>query len=229
MEEQAVIHLFEHWHRSGDAQALQEGLRWLERWLPLHPAVVRALGVEAAEDVRAQVIERLLLGKPPPLLMARQPRALALRSLQNGIIDALRRKRRQLDALPPGRAQEVAEHTHGGAAPDVDTLLDQDRQLRWVVSAMSALRLEERAALLLRYAPGRLEEEDWLTIAARHQPPGPLRPEDVLSLQDVAVLLFPDVPERVAYERTGKQLQRALAKLRKALAVPDDASGEDPT
>ncbi|MBN8227030.1 hypothetical protein JYK02_05840 [Corallococcus macrosporus] len=228
MEERAVIRRLEHWRQTGDAEALQEGLAWLERWMPLVPAIVKALGLLEAEEVRAEVIEKLLLGDKPPLLVAAQPRALARRSLHNAFIVALRNQRRQLGVQVPGQAQVVAEHTHGSSAPKPDELLDEKRLLDRVVRAMETLRLEERAALLLLHAPDRLTEEDWRTVAERHPPPVPLRPGDVLEREDIAALLFPGTPEATAYERVGKQLQRAYTKLRRVLATPEDIEEDSP-
>ncbi|REG30843.1 hypothetical protein ATI61_106313 [Archangium gephyra] len=229
MEEHAVMRLFERWHRHGDEQALQEGLPWLERWLLLPPDIVRVLGQEAAEEIRAQVIEKLLLEKQSALFKAEQPRAFARATLKHRLLDALRRQARMPDVHEPGVAEDLAAETLAHSVPDVVTRLHEAQLWQRLVQAVGSLRLEERVALLLLHAPDRLLEEDWRELEGRHRPPRPFRPADAISRDDIAALLFPGTPERVAYERTGKLIQRAYARLRQQLAVPSGSAGEEPS
>ncbi|MFL5357604.1 hypothetical protein [Archangium sp.] len=224
MDDQAILRAIEHWHLTGDEQALSECLGWLERWLPIPQGVVRALGHAEVENIRVEVLEYLLIGEPPPLLRARQPRAFARVTFKSRLWDALRRLKQRSVTRRPEIATTLAERTHAHPSPDLDAQLDEAQQLQRILDVLRGLRLEERAALLLLHAPDRLSHEDWEALARRHPPPPPTRPTDILERKAIARLVFPS--EKAAYDRTNKLIDRAYPKLRRALGIPAESPEE---
>ncbi|HEX5749496.1 MAG TPA: hypothetical protein VFZ09_24925 [Archangium sp.] len=227
MDEITFIRQLEAWRATKDSQVLGGLLDTLLCWLPIRPPLVHALGQAVAEDMRMQVVETLLLKDPARLSQASSPRGYARAVLANKYRDELRAKSRQALWAHTGRAAEAATALHSQAEPDATTLLEREQRMMVLLHVLEALRLEERVALLLLYAPDRVTPEDWNTVGQRHPPPPPSRPAETLDRSAIAHLLFPGEPPETARERVTKLIQRTERKLREALARARESLGEE--
>lgn len=227
MDDQTVIfrQRLEHWRATRSPEALSEALGILLEWLPIPQSLAQALGGLAAEDLRMQAIEQLILDPPDSFLRA-NPRTYVRLVLKNRYRDALREiETRRFKE--PQLVRESAGRFHALPEPGAEEQLMEEQAVRGVVDAMQALTVEERAALLLLHTPNRLPEPDWSEVAHRHPPPPPQRPAEPIERDAIAALLFPNQGPSSGYERVTKLVQRAKKKLRAALVPVSEPSDEE--
>jgi DNA-directed RNA polymerase specialized sigma24 family protein len=207
--------LLARWFDRGDEVALNGAFQGLWHFLQLPLGFRRALGDSEADDVRQEVLTRLLDARRGMLRGVDAPSAYAWAALRREAQSRVRvgqrrdtiSSRRPLDA-PPGAAGVV----------DVEA---------WLVRRLDALRAvaddlddERRMAVLLTVAPEHLSDRDWMTIVARHPPPSPARPTVPLDRAAAGLLLYgptPSEPSERREERFRKLLERACRQVLDAI------------
>ncbi|HZH75401.1 MAG TPA: hypothetical protein VEY88_05165 [Archangium sp.] len=227
MDDTALFQKLEEWSTTGEAQALRSVLDLLLFWLPIRQPIRLALGEWKAEEVRMEVIEELLLKQREKFARARSPRGYARTVLANRYRDELRQLALQERWTREGLYADAAAAFHSEPRPDVLTGLEREQHLRALLEVLAELRLEERVALLLLYAPERVSPADWSDVGLRHPPPPPPRPSAESNRGTIAHLLFPNEPPERARDRVTQLIRRTKLKLREALAHADETLGEE--
>ena len=201
------------WFDDGDEVALRDLVRFFETRLYAPASVRRALGDPVIDDLRADLIWRLLRADSGALRDKPHPVAYAKTAWRNALTSELRKW-----GPRSARAPEVRRHmettaqtaVHPGRVIDAERALDLAQELTG----------KGRLAVLLTTRPDAISEEDWTELVAAHPPPPPQRPRAALDREDASLLLFPpDGEEDPASRRRRKgnfdrTWSRAVERLR---------------
>ncbi|WP_438040184.1 hypothetical protein [Sorangium sp. So ce128] len=210
--------LLARWFEAGDQAALEAAFTFL--WHLARPpgGLRRALGDVDADDLRQEVLTRLLDRRSGGLRDADAPAAYTLAAFRNEARSRLRVARRR-EALAAGRKLEMMPGAAGICHAEPE--LGLARQVDAARTVVAQLDGERRRAVLLTVAPTRLSDSDWQVIAARHPPPPPPRPTHPLDRTAASLLLYGPVPgetDAAREERFRKLLERACRQVLDAIA-----------
>jgi len=206
--------LLARWFNAGDEAALEDAFRILWHFLRLPLGFRRAIGEADAEDVRQDVLMRLLDQRQGKLRGVDTPSTYAQATLRREAQSRLRVMQRR-EAIATRRAL--------AAPPSADALEVEPalvRRLDSLRAVLAGLDDERRMAVLLTIAPERLSDEDWKVIVARHPPPPPSRPAYPLDRTAASLLLYgpmPGEPTERREERFRKLLERACRQVLEGL------------
>ncbi len=208
------------WFRSGDERAHRRAYEDLRRRLRPPREVVKALGNGAVDEVRQEVLAKLLAPDRGKLRDATSPVGLALKAWQNDLRTELRKWGRRATPSPEvvGHFRQAVERP---GAEAVEVRMDAKR----AVEVAAELEGKGRLAVLLTTHPDRIADSDWAALAASLPPPPPTRPRTAMDRDEASKLLYPPrAPETNAarYQRLNsfdKVYRRAIASIRKRLGV----------
>lgn len=214
--------LLARWFASGDELALRRAYEELAKRLYAPREVVEVLGSGAVDEIRQDVLSRLLDRETGKLRDAQAPVAYARTAWRHDLDTALRKWGPRVT-----RDSEVREHVRqvapGPAAEGVEVRIDAERAVRIAESLPGKGRL----AVLLTTRPDRISDEEWAAVVADLPPPPPARPQIPLEREEASLLLYPpSAPETTTqrYQRLNsfdKTYKRAIAAIRDALKVDE--------
>jgi len=207
--------LLDLWFEQGDDVALEGAFRSLWHFLRLPLGFRRALGDSEADDVRQEVLMRLLDARHGMLRGVDAPSAYAWAALRREALSRVRVEQRR-DTISSRRPLDAPP----GAASVVEVEARLVRRLDALRAVVDDLDDERRMAVLLTVAPEHLSDRDWMTIVARHPPPPPARPTAPLDRAAAGLLLYgptPDEPSERLEERFRKLLERACRQVLDAI------------
>lgn len=209
------------WFGSGDETALADAVAILQRRMWAPPAALRTLGEQAIDDLRSELIWRLLRADGGALRGKPHPGAYARAAWRNALAGELRKWGPRSQKAPDVRRHiEVVSAVPG----DPTRSLDAER----AIELAGQLQGKGRLALLLTTRPDALPQKDWADLVASLPPPPPRRPDRPLDREEASLLLFPpDGEEDPAVRRRRKNnfdrtYSRAIDRLRQLL-LPDDS------
>lgn len=215
-----VNELLTRWFSSGDELAHRRAYEHLADLLYAPREAVEVLGNGAVDEIRQDVLSRLLDRQSGKLRDASAPFAYARAAWRRDLATALRKWGPRLP-----RESEVEDHLRQIAprsvAEEVEARIDADRAVRIAESLPGKGRL----AVLLTTRPDRIPDDEWLALVATLPPPPPTRPHAALDRETASRLLFPPLgPETPArhYQRLNsfdKAYKRAIASIQAALQV----------
>lgn len=221
MSDSVIINeLLARWFTSGDELALRHAYKHLadRLYAPQEAALVLSNG--AVEEIRHDVISRLLDRESGKLRDVPAPVAYARAAWRHDLVTAIRKWGPRLL-----RESEVEVHLRQVAprlaAEEVEVRIDADR----AVTIAESLPGKGRLAVLITTRPDRISDEEWSALVATLPPRPPPRPHAALDREEASLLLFPQAgPETMTqrYQRLNsfdKMYKRAIASIRAALRV----------
>ena len=209
------------WFENGDEAALGDLVAFFETRLYAPSSVLRALGAPAIDDLRSDLIWRLLRADGGALFDKPYPLAYAKAAWRNTLAGELRKWGPRLQREP-----EVRRHLELTASSprDPGCVIDAERAL----ALAHQLTGKARLALLLTTRPAAISNEDWADLISSLPPPPPARPALPLDREDASLLLFPptddedDVARRRRKNSFDRTYARAIERLRRLL-LPEDS------
>lgn len=217
----ALEQIRDSWFLHGDERALVQLLGTLRSVLVAPASLIAALGSGEVDETREDVLIRLLDRKHGALANAESPLGLALVAFRRALLDRLRsRVRVEAGARLVAVAGPIDETS---ASPFAAVALAEQAQR--AAAALSALTVEQRAAVVLRICPERLPVADRAVL--RGGTPGEPLPVGELSVESASALLFGASPTETKAEREQRVnrfhhlLARALAALRRHLVAEE--------
>lgn len=208
------------WFDGGDELAHRRAVSVLQADLHAPREVLNVLGSGAVEELRQDLLVRLLDRDDGRLRDRHTPRAYARKAWRNELTSALRKWGPRLT-----REAELREHLQQATPAS----LGEEVAIR--LDAESALRIAEqldgkgRLAILLTTRPDRISDPDWEGLTASLPPPPPPRPTVPLDREEASLLLYPPAAGETTTERYqrlnsfDKAFKRAVAVVREALGV----------
>lgn len=221
-EDPSFANLLARWFGSGDELALRRAYEWLAARLYASREVIKVLGGGAVEEIRQDVVSRLLDRDTGKLRDAQSPVAYARTVWRHDLNTVLRTWEARA-----ARESEVRDHALQVApappAEGVETRIDADRAVR-IAESLSG---KGRLAVLLTTRPDRISADEWAALVAGLPPPPPAAPQMALEREEASLLLYPPAgpettPQR--YQRLNsfdKTYKRAIAAIRDALKVDE--------
>lgn len=221
-DDATVSELLARWFGSGDQLALRRAYEHLADRLYAPREAVEVLGNGPVDEIRQDVLSRLLDRETGKLRAAPAPVALARTAWRNDLATALRKWGPRLS-----RDCEVGEHARqvapGPAAEGVEVRIDAARAVR-IAESLSG---KGRLAVLLTTRPDRISDEEWAALVADFPPPPPARPQIAVEREEASLLLYPpSAPETTTqrYQRLNnfdKTYKRAITAIRDGLKVDE--------
>ena len=215
-----VNELLTRWFASGDELAHRRAYEHLAARLYAPPEAVEVLGNGAVDEIRQDVLARLLDRQSGKLRDVPAPVAYARAAWRHDLVTAIRKWGPRLP-----RESEVEDHLRQmGPRPAVEAVearIDTDRAVRIAESLTGKGRL----AVLLTTRPDRISDDEWSALVATLPPPPPPRPHAALDREAASRLLYPQQGPETAPQRHprlnsfDKTYKRAIASLRAALGV----------
>lgn len=208
------------WFKKSDGDALREVVGALQGHLFAPASVVAVLGSGAIDDLRSELIWRLLRRDGGALEGKPHPVAYSKAAWRNTLAGELRKWGPRSDKAPDVR--RYLELTTS-AGPGPARALDAER----AIDRAQQLPLKGRLAVLLTTRPAAIIDGDWDALVSSLPPPPPRRPTAPLDRDAASLLLFPPrVPEDATARRRRKNnfdqtYSRAIDRLRKLL-LPDE-------
>ena len=181
------------WFQDGDTPSLELAYGHLLHNLSPPPSAIAAIGIAELDEIRQEVLIKLLDRTAGKLHTADKPLAYARKAFHRAIISRLRTWSSRRDKMSEIHQNQQAWR----AAPsheEVDRLLDLGRALAQVEN----LEGKGRLALLLTIRPDRLTDEAWQEVTAMLPPPPPPKPVVPISREKASRLLFPPLEEETA-------------------------------
>lgn len=212
--------LLQRWSH-GDSAAHDQAFRLLQARLPAPRDVLRALSEAEVDEIRQDVLYKLLNAQLEAFCGATLPMAYARRSFRYRLVEVLRKWKPRQKLTPEDRDQ-IAHTFHDDAGLDVGQLVDAHIAL----SIAEKLDGKGRLAVLLTSAPNRISSEDWRSLAASHPPPPPRRPSFPLDADEASRLMYPPPSEESDAEikrrrdTFDKLYRRAVRAIRDELEAP---------
>ena len=208
------------WFQTGDQRAYRRAYEDLAKRLHSPREVIEALGNAAVDEIRQDVLARLLAQDDGALREASSPVGLALKAFHNDIKTVLRKwgPRAKPTSDVVDHVQQIAARPGAEAA---ETRLDVERAMK----IAETLEGKGRLAVLLTTRPDRISDTDWMSLVASLPPPPPRRPAEAVDRDEASMLLYPPRgPETTTdrYQRLNsfdKTYKRAIAAIRVALGV----------
>lgn len=220
MSDPTVYELLTRWFASGDELAYRRAYGHLADLLYAPPEAVQVLGNGAVDEIRQDVLSRLLERRSGKLRDASAPVAYARAAWRRDLVTAIRKWGPRLP-----RESEVEDHLRQmeprPAAEAVEARIDADRAVR-IAESLSG---KGRLAVLLTTRPDRISEDEWSALVATLPPPPPPRPHAALDREAASRLLYPPQGLETALQRYqrlnsfDKTYNRAIESLRAALGV----------
>jgi len=211
----------ERWIRAGDELALARVQVALVAAMYAPSTAIDALGLQAVEDVRGEVVAKLLSGGATKLRGADNPLAYARRAWRNALTSELRkwgpRQRRESEV----RQHEQLRHSEPSHRR-AEVHMDAERAL----AIAGSLTGKGRLAVLLLVRPDRIAEEDWQLLIEDLPPPPPERPDEPVDKETASRWLYPPRGLETAAQRRqrlnsfDKAWKRAIARIREQLETP---------
>jgi DNA-directed RNA polymerase specialized sigma24 family protein len=208
------------WFELGDRKALEDAYRTLQDRLVPTPETFRVLGGPAADEIRQDVLARLLNRPDGPLRGAQFPVAFTKTVWRRELASAIRKW-----GPRTAREDEVRQHALLHAEVDevsaVEASLDAERAIR----IAAGLPLGGRLAVLLTVRPDRISDADWSELVRTFPPPPPTRPTRALEREEASLLVFPPEGQEDGRQRNqrlnsfDKAYKRAIAKIRELMEV----------
>lgn len=215
-----VNELLTRWFSSGDELAHRRAYEHLADRLYAPPEAVAVLGNGAVDEIKQDVLSRLLDRQSGKLRYASAPVAYARAAWRRDLATAIRKWGPRLS-----RDSEVGDHLRQMEprpfAEEVEARIDAGRAVR----IAGSLTGKGRLAVLLTTRPDLISDDEWSALVETLPPPPPPRPHAALDREDASRLLYPPQgPETTAqhHQRLNsfdKTYKRALASLRAALQV----------
>jgi len=182
---------------------------------------IDALGLQAVEDVRGEVVAKLLSISATKLRSADNPLAYARRAWRNALTSELRKwgpRQRRENEVRQHEQLHHSEPSHRRA----EVHMDAQRAL----AVAGSLTGKGRLAVLLLVRPDRIAEEDWQRLVEDLPPPPPERPDEPVDKETASRWLYPPRGPETAAERRqrlnsfDKAWKRAIARIREQLETP---------
>lgn len=219
-DDATVAELLARWFGSGDELALRRAFELLSTRLYAPPEIVEVLDSGAVDEIRQDVLARLLDRDNGKLREAHAPVAYARTVWRRDLATELRKW-----GPRSSRKSDVREHMNQiapiPAVERVEAGLDVDRAL-WIAERLSG---KGRLAVLLTTRPDRISDDEWAVLVADLPPPPPARPQFALEREEASLLLYPPSTPETAVQRYqrhnsfDKTYKRAIAAIRAALEV----------
>lgn len=215
VDDKQLIESLRRWFEHSDEVAGQRAFQALQVRLVAPPELLRVLGSDDFDELRQDVLTKLLTEPPDGFRRARNPIAYARRALRNRALDRLRRRSTRTDARSLLAASATSDGTEASV---VQRQLDAGQALRLA----QKLSFVTRMAVLLTTRPACISAGDWSTLSAMHTPP-PVRPTHALDREQASRLLYPAAVDETPAERTSRRnrfdqaLRRGTNQLREAM------------
>lgn len=213
-----LVELLERWFGQGDEVAHRRVYEKLSDQLVATPEAVKVLGQSAADEIRQDVLFRLLDRASGKLRGARSPVAYAKTAWRNNLTSAIRKW-----GPRKARTGEVRQHVSALAERDDHAVVEHRVDAARAVEIACTLSGKGRLAVLLTSRPDRITDEDWRALVASLPPPPPPRPRAALDRDEASRLLFPPSGPEIAKQRNqrlnsfDRAFKRALVQIRKAM------------
>ena len=218
-----VVGLLARWFERGDELAHRRAYALLSRGFYATSEAVAVLGSGAVEEIRVDVLVRLLDRTEGKLRDVAAPEAYTKAAWRNALFSELRKW-----GPRQSRKDEVEDYllqiAPQSEVETVETAIDAERAIR----IAEALDGRGRLAVLLTTRPDRISTKDWDDLVAALPPPPPERPNEPLEREAASMLLYPprEGSETAAqrYQRLNsfdKAYTRAVARIREALEVDE--------
>lgn len=210
-----INHLLSQWFEDGDEAAYDAVYAELRRQLRVTQDVERALGSAVADEVRQEVLMRLLDREARRLWGRREPVAYAWVAWRRSLVSLIRRW-----APRHAKAERIRQHVSEVFERDdhaqVEAILDAERAIEIAASLNSRGRL----AVLLTVRPDRITDDDWRCLIESHPPPPPSRPSGAVDREAACDLMYPPRVGESAQQRYQRlnnfdqSYKRAIAQIR---------------
>lgn len=214
--------LLARWFGTGDQSAYGRAFEWLAAVLQPPREVIDGLGSGEIDEIRQDVLARLLDRANGNLCDAQSPLAYARTVFRRDLTNALTK----WDARG-AREIEVSNHLHRLApTPEVDRV-DARLDAEAALDVASRLEGKGRLAVLLTTRPSLIQEDEWAELVKDHPPPRPKRPRTPLDREEASLLLYrPRGPEttKQRYQRLNSfdtTFKRATKAIHRALEVDE--------
>lgn len=213
-----IARFLERWFSTGDQVALTRAYQalWGRLWAPSDAR--RALGEQALDEVRQDVLAHLLDRESGALRGKNHPIAYAKNTWRNALTDMLRKWGPREE-----RASEVARHMAQQAPFESGERNQRRLDGQRALEIAASLEGKGRSAVLLTTRPQLLSAEEWASLVSHLPPPPPPPPVRPLEKNEAAELLYPPVPNETVKQRYqrrntfAKAYKNALARIRVAL------------
>lgn len=206
------------WFQTGDQLAHRRAYEDLVKRLFAPREVVHALGGGAVDDVRQDVLAKLLARDSSGLRDALSPAGFALKAWRNALSTELRKwgpRTKRADEVGAHLRQVTARYDVEG----VERQIDAGR----AIEIAESLGGKGRLAVLLTTRPDRISDTDWRALVADLPPPPPVRPSTAIEREEASMLLYPPGEREATAARNqrlnsfDKTYKRATAAIRAAL------------
>jgi hypothetical protein len=212
------IKLIDQWFEHGKESDYNIIYRELTHRFFINQDIRQALGDAVVQEVRQEVLMKLLDRDARRLWGKREPLAYAWVVWRRSLTDILRvwRKHQEKNELIQ---QYVSAALECGERAPAETNLDAERAIKIAAD----LKSTGRVAVLLTVRPDHITADDWQELSARHPPPPPLRPSAPLDREDACDLIYPPQEGESAEQRYQRlnnfdqSYKRALKKIRSAM------------
>lgn len=215
-----ITALLERWFVQGDEAALRHAYQELSDRLVATPEALKVLGGGAIDEIRQDVLIRMLDQEHGSLRDVQYPIAYIKIAWRRELVSALRKW-----GLRHAKEGDVSHYTDNllehAAQMRVDDQIDATR----AIEIASRLTSRGRLAVLLTTRPDRITDADWESLVESLPPPPPPRPREALDREEASLLLYPPEGEEDAKQRHqrlnsfDKAFTRAVAKIRELMEV----------
>jgi hypothetical protein len=205
----------EQWFATGDETVLDRIIEQLSACMVASRAVLSVVGEADVDQIRQELLARLLDRGRARLRDRDHPLAYARTAWKHSLTDAIDQWAPRMRAIP-AIVQHALDTAPSSAGPD--HRLDAER----AIAIAASLEGKGRLAILLTTRPDRISEQEWAEVVSHLPPPPPPRPDLPLDRDEAAAILFPPKPgsppdERQQLNSFDKAFKRAAARIRHAL------------
>ena len=176
----------ERWFEQGDKEAHRRAYTALQDRLVPTPYALRVLGGPAADEIRQDVITRLIDRTQGALRGVQYPVAFAKKSWLRALASELRKWRPRAEKEADVHQYEL-QRMDRDESTEVERRLDAEKALR----IADELKLRPRLLVLISVRPQRISDADWSEFVKSLPPPPPQKPARPLEPEDASLLFFP--------------------------------------
>jgi DNA-directed RNA polymerase specialized sigma24 family protein len=209
--------LLARWFSAGDQLAHRRAYEWLTAGLYAQREVIDALGAGAVDEIRQEVLVRLLDRDTGKLRDAKSPLAYARTAWRRDLGTELK-KWDVRNALETDVRDHIRQTAPAPGVEGVEAHLDAERALRIAESLPGKGRL----AVLLTTRPDLISNDEWAALVEDLPPPPPARPWIALERDEASLLLYPPSGAETTSQRY-QRLQTFATTLKRACAAIHDA------